>query len=83
MTLDAVSRGELPRAADLLMQRFKALELSADEKSWAVASHLELSDTGNGLASIEEREAASRHALLQRKLAEARQKAAGAVGGVG
>ena len=73
--MDALVRGEVPRLADLLMQRFKALELSVDEKSWAIASHLEVSSDSKGLATLEERQAAGKHAMLHKRLAELKLKA--------
>ena len=73
--LDALLEGRLPELGDLLMQRFKALETSVADKTWAVASQLELlPKTDLGLTSPEELRLASRQALLQRKLADIKAK---------
>ncbi len=43
LAIDFLVSGEVARAADLLMQRFKAVELAAvSEAGWQVAQHLEL-----------------------------------------
>ena len=34
--------GQVPRAMDVLMQRFKALELAGEQRGWAQAKWLEL-----------------------------------------
>ena len=39
----------------ILMQSFKALELSVKDKSWAIASQLEVTSRAVGLATEEER----------------------------
>ena len=79
--LDALIGGDLGRAADLLMQRFKAVELAAtDAGGWAAASHLELIPEVNASSStLSEREAAARALVRQDKL----QKAIGGRGPVG
>ena len=65
--LDALKGGRLPQLADLLMQRFKSLEVAALDGNWAVASKLELvPEAPLGLASPEERlaaQAAQRQAI--------------------
>ncbi len=41
--LDYIVGGEMPQAADILIQRFKAVEYAAiSESGWQVAQHLEL-----------------------------------------
>ena len=45
--------------ADLLMQRFKALEPAVDQKNWTPAGHLEMELASDGLASLAEKEAAA------------------------
>jgi hypothetical protein len=73
--LDALGRGDLPSLADLLMQRFKALEVSVQDGSWATAQRLELLPAKDvGLASAEEQRAAARAELLHLKLDEAKKK---------
>ena len=41
-SIDAILSGQLAQAGDILMQRFRACEMSALESSWRLASHLEL-----------------------------------------
>jgi len=40
--LDALIRGESARAGDILMQRFRAAEMSISDGHWTLAQHLEL-----------------------------------------
>ena len=75
LAIDALCRGELPQVGDLLMQRFKALEMSVQDKSWAVAANLEVCEDAVGLTTLEEKQAATRHTLLMQKLNEAKVKA--------
>ena len=71
-SIDALMEGDVLRAGDLLIQRFKALETSVIDGTWARARHHELiPEEGVGLASAEERQAISRLELQRRKLAEA------------
>jgi hypothetical protein len=82
--LDALGRGKLPQVADLLMQRYKALELSVTDGSWGLAEKVELLPPRNvGLTSIEESQAAARAQLLQLKLDEARKRGRGGASGSG
>ena len=74
--LDALAAGQLPQVGDLLMQRFKALETSVADKSWAVASGIEVVDETEGLATREERAEAAKTIMLKQKLEEAKQKLA-------
>ena len=70
-SIDALMEGDVLRASDLLIQRFKALETSVIDGTWARARHHELiPEEGVGLASAEERQAISRLELQRRKLAE-------------
>ena len=80
LAIDSLARGELPQVGDLLMQRFKALEMAVGDKSWAVASQLEVAEDLPGLTTMEEKQAAARYALLQQKLADAKAKAAAGAG---
>ena len=41
-TLDALLRGRQAEAADVLVQRFKAVELAASENTWAMSQQVEL-----------------------------------------
>ena len=53
-SLDLLEAGNLPELADVLMQRFKALELSLSDGSWQVASELELvGEARPALASLD------------------------------
>ena len=73
--LDELRAGQLPRAADLLMQRFKALEASVQDGSWGMAQNLELIPRSQiGLTSLEEQREAAKQELLHLKLVEARKK---------
>ena len=40
--MDAVIRGETAHAGDIMMQRFRALEMSISDGHWSLAQHLEL-----------------------------------------
>ena len=70
-TVDALVEGDVLRARDLLIQRFKALETSVIDGTWSRARHHELiPEEGVGLASAAERQAISRLELQRRKLTE-------------
>ncbi|CAK0851484.1 unnamed protein product, partial [Prorocentrum cordatum] len=80
--LDLLECGCLADLSDVLMQRFKALELSLSDASWQVASELEIvPDAPPSLASMGEQDLARRAALLRRRLMDA--KSRGALGGKG
>ena len=69
--VDAFVEGNVLRAGDLLIQRFKALETSVIDGSWLRARHHELiPEEGVGLASAAERQAISRLELQHLKLTE-------------
>ena len=71
--LDAISAGKLPQVADVLMQRFKALEQSVQDGGWDTAQHLELIPrAASGLASSHEVAAAAKEQLAELKLIELR-----------
>jgi hypothetical protein len=73
--LDALGRGELPELADLLSQRFKALETSVVEGNWNLARRMELvPEQPAGLASYSERRDAARSEHLHLKLAASSKK---------
>ena len=63
--------GDVLRAGDLLIERFKAPETSVIDGTWLRARHHELiPEEGVGLASAAERQAISRLELQRRKLTE-------------
>ena len=68
--LDALLSGNLARAGDTLVQRFKALEWTVgNEVPWSLAEHLELiGPTRRGLVSANERAAAQGVELKELKL---------------
>ena len=68
---DALTTGHLPEVADLLKQRFKALEMAVDQKDGALTGHSKLGAASDGLASLAEKEAAVQQAILQHRLNEA------------
>ena len=64
--LDALKVGSLPEVADLLMQRFKALEVSIFDGDWRMAKHLELILKDQvGLTTLDERRAAQKQQILE------------------
>lgn len=74
--LDLIGTGDLARAADTLIQRFKAVELKLEDGSWEVGSQLELIPSRSmGLTSQKETHLATRAQMLQLKLDEAKKKA--------
>ena len=67
--LDSLGTGDLPRTADLLTQRFKAVEESIKKGSWEDSNFLELiQKDAVGLTSAPEKLAAQRGRLLDQKL---------------
>ena len=74
--LDMLQAGDLPALGDLLMQRFKSLELSVIDKSFATGSKLELTpDRMVGLSSPREQRVAAQDRLRELKLKDLAQKA--------
>ena len=58
--LDFLMAGDIPRACDVLAQRFKAVEMATQDGSWNVARHIQLAgDTRVSTLSQGEREAAA------------------------
>ena len=55
--------GEVDRAADLLMQRTKAIETSLEHGNWKLATHQEVTRAEGGLTSLEESLSAARVGL--------------------
>ena len=71
--LDLVVRGEVMKAADVLVQRFKAVELASQEGSWLVAQHPELiPPTRMAAAEDKERDLAVREEAKSQKVRERR-----------
>ena len=59
----------MPKVADLLIQRFKSLEVGASSGAWDVAQRLELiPEMGLGLASAQEARAAQRASVFHDKV---------------
>ena len=75
--LDALALGQLPRLGDLLMQRFKALEVSVTDRGRSLASQLEVTDGKMGLTNEDEKLYAARAALIGQKVNDAKKKLAG------
>ena len=70
-SLDELANGGVAQAADLLMQRFKALEKSLESGgSWKLARHLEITRDEDTLVSVEEELAAAKEQLNRAKLTE-------------
>ena len=74
LAMDHVAKGEVAVAADVLMQRFKAVEAAASS-DWQVASQMELISETTGISTYAERKAASKKAdqevTLKAKLSKA------------
>ncbi len=81
MTLDALLGGNIGRAADILTQRFRALEAAVAHGGWSLATHMELvpSDEISLTSPVEQEMLMKRERereMLHHKLQEARRKAA-------
>ena len=69
--IDAMVTGRLAHALDLAVQRYKAIETSCTDSTWAVAKHLELIPPHDiSATSFAEREQASKLELREKKLRE-------------
>ena len=69
--LDALTRGNLARAGDILTQRFKSVEMQATGESGTLARQHELiSPTRGGLAREAERAMAAKSEIFRAKLAD-------------
>ena len=66
--LDALLAGNTALAADTLMQRFRAVEMAAQETAWAVAQHMELIP----LATVSSVSDADQNAAAKAELKEAK-----------
>jgi len=68
-SLDALLAGNLARCGDVLLQRFKAIEASINDATWAVARHCELiPEAEASITTFAEREHAAKLELRERKL---------------
>lgn len=73
--LDLILEGRIMGAADLLVQRLKALEQSFTDNTWATARHQELiPPSAASISGLEERDLAMRAELKAVKLKEALEK---------
>jgi hypothetical protein len=66
--LDCLSKGEVLEAADILTQRFKALEVSHEDQAWDRATLAEVVPEQRGLITEEERYRMNQQAAFERKL---------------
>ena len=79
--LDLLQSGDLPTLGDILMQRFKSLELSVIDRSFATGSKLELTpERLVGLSHPREQRLAAKERLQELRLKEMSQKAGKASG---
>ena len=71
--LDALRSGSLPEVADLLLQRFKALECSVVQGDWQTAEHIEVIPKDQvGLATLDEKRAAQKQQILEARLRDSK-----------
>ncbi len=81
MCLDALLTQNVGRATDILAQRFRAVEMAAQQGAWAQGQHLELLPAEDATQlSVQELQLLTRKELLHNGLAEARQKTAKGAG---
>ena len=74
-SLDLLIRGEFLRAGDVLAQRYKALELSAEAGAgWQVGAHLELAQERKSMISETDRRVATSQAAREARLSSALNK---------
>ena len=67
--LDALAGGRLAELGDVMMQRYKAVEMASQENNWDVAQRLEvIPDARPSALSTEERHAAANHEMSELKL---------------
>jgi hypothetical protein len=73
--MDALIEGRVPAALDLLMQRFKACQLSLQDRSWAAARWLELIPATEGQTAVSpaDEELAQQITLAELRLSKLRQ----------
>jgi hypothetical protein len=74
--LDCLSKGEVLEAADILTQRFKALEVSHEDQAWDRATLAEVVPEQRGLITEEERYRMSQQAAFERKLSRQESRSA-------
>ena len=71
--LDALKAESLPEVADLLMQRFKALECSVVQGDWQMAEHIEVIPKDQvGLTTLDEKRAAQKQQILEARLRDSK-----------
>ena len=75
--LDNMFIGEVGRAADLFMQRTKAIETSLKHGNWKLAAHQEVTRAEGGVTSMEESLAAAKVELQHTRLQEQLRKGGG------
>ena len=69
LAIDAMVRGQYHTAGDIIMQRYKAVELASIEGNWRIASHLELLPVeASSAVTTAEREVASTLELREASL---------------
>ena len=74
-SIDAITNGELPEVADLLMQRFKGVERKVITGDWALSNEVELIDQQfRGVTTAEEINLATKALIHQKKLADAQRE---------
>ena len=70
--MDALVSGNLEILADVLMQRFKSIQISTVDGHWGLAQNVEVHRSGDlGLTSLVEREAAAEQYLREHRVSEA------------
>jgi hypothetical protein len=73
--VDLLCKGDLPALGDVLLQRFKAIEMASQDASWLVASKLELIPPAQISSSAGwERQQAAQLELTEMKLRERLQR---------
>ncbi len=66
--IDMTLVGRQDSASDVLMQRFRAIEMALRDGTWTVAKHVELVEDEHGSTSLPVREAATKEAVREGKL---------------
>ena len=70
LAMDSLLQGDLAAAGDVLMQRFKAVEIAATEQNWDLAKYIEvLPERGASAVTEAERAAASKLKARDLKIA--------------
>ena len=66
--MDKMLHGRTDEGCDIVMQRFRALEMSLRDGTWKVAKHIELVADEEGSTSLDVREVATKEAVREAKL---------------